>query len=118
MIDFFCKSMAASNFCDNRKSPLITCNLNHCPALYRFSNKSYDENKTNLGENPLVKWRTLSFFLLLLRFLSVFLETSKALWLAKIVKVVVSLQWSAHQEGNGGKTDEKGFGTELATSRI
>ena len=30
---------------------LITCNLNHCGALYRLSNKSYDENKTNFWEN-------------------------------------------------------------------
>ena len=26
---------------------LITCNFNHCLAMYSFSKKSYDENKTN-----------------------------------------------------------------------
>ena len=30
---------------------LITRNLNHCQALYRFSNKSYNENQTNFAEN-------------------------------------------------------------------
>ena len=30
---------------------LITFNLNHCRALYSFSNKSYKESKTNFGEN-------------------------------------------------------------------
>ena len=30
---------------------LITCNLNNYRVLYRFSNKSYNENKTNFEEN-------------------------------------------------------------------
>ena len=31
---------------------VITCNLNQCRALYRFSNKSYYENRSNFGEIP------------------------------------------------------------------
>ena len=72
---------------------LITCNLDHCRALYRFSNKSYDENRTNFRKNSTWLAEDALVCLLSFRLFSAFLETVKALRLAKTVECLLLLQF-------------------------
>ena len=68
---------------------LTIYNLNDYRALFTVSQTKVTMRTKLIWGNPPIKWWTLLFLPLSVRFFSAFVDTSKALGLAKTVKVVV-----------------------------